>query len=528
MPSMSDKVIAMALTYPNEIALTQNGTHWTYGELVEDIETAKAKLKALGLNSQDKVALALPNLKETVVLFYALNALDITVVMCHPLSSAINLRDRCRLLKVDALFILDVLENRTRKQIREFRVIRVKAIHGFLGWIVGLRSPLMNPDAKDWDKIQGVKTESSKTINQDAVILFSSGTSGNQKAISLSNEAFNALADQMETVIDPKRGVDSMFCVLPFFHGFGLGIAMHTVLALGGRCILVPRIKRKTVIQTLLKEKPTYVAAVPYLLKVLLKDESFIHADLSFIRQVFVGGETVSLRLIEDFNDVLARQGSKAKVQVGYGCTESVTAVTLMKAEDSLSNGVGTPFVGNEILIVNEDGTPSAINEEGEILITGPTLMNGYWGDPQATADAFRMVSGIRYYVSQDLGHLDEKGILHFHHRKDDLIKVKGYLINPKSILDRLTPIDGITDVRLLTDDQDRLVVLMMVSNQADHGLLRKKTIQAVNDLDGWCRPQRFMIVDEFPLNEMRKTDYGLLKLKLRNQALRFQSEWFL
>ena len=270
------------------------------------------------------------------------------------------------------------------------------------------------------------------------------------------------------------------------------------------------------------------MAAVPYLLKVLLKDESFIHADLSFIRQVFVGGETVSLRLIEDFNDVLARQGSKAKVQVGYGCTETVTAVTLMKAEDSLSNGVGTPFVGNEILIVNEDGTPSAINEEGEILITGPTLMNGYWGDPQATADAFRMVSGKRYYVSQDLGHLDEKGILHFHHRKDDLIKVKGYLINPKSILDRLTPIEGITDVRLLTDDQDRLVVLMMVSSQADHGLLRKKTIQAVNDLDGWCRPQRFMIVDEFPLNEMRKTDYGLLKLKLRNQALRFQSEWFL
>lgn len=528
MPSMSDHVRSTAQTYPDEIALTQNGVHLTYGTLLKEIDAATGKLKALGLKSQDKVALALPNLKETVVLFYALNALGITVVMLHPLSSTVNLKARCEFMKVNAVFVLDLLEKQTEGHLDAFRVIRVKAVNGILGQFLRLRHPFYRPKSLDWDKVMPVDFALPHFDHPDSVVLFSSGTSGTQKAISLSDASFEALVKQMESVIDPKRGVDSMFCVLPFFHGFGLGIGMHTVLALGGRCILVPRLKKKTLIETFLKEKPTYLAAVPYLLKVLLQDERFTKADLSFVRQVFVGGETVPKRLIEAFNAVLSAQGSKAKVQVGYGCTETVTAVTLMTMADSGKDGVGVPFIGNQLLILKDDETPAKTHETGEILISGPTLMNGYWGDQKATEAAFWDHDGQRYYKTKDLGHLDDQGILHFHHRKDDLIKVKGYLIDPQTILDRLSPIEVIHEMKLLIDDQDRLTVLLTVKDETDLASLQQKTIQAVHDLDGWCQPQRFAVIKAFPLNEMRKIDLKRLKSELKSQALGFQSEWFL
>jgi len=259
-----------------------------------------------------------------------------------------------------------------------------------------------------------------------------------------------------------------------------------------------------------------------------LKDKRFTEADLSFVKQVFVGGETVSLKLIEDFNALLKRQGSKAKVQVGYGCTETVTAATLMGQEDSGKPGVGVPFTGNRIVIQKEDGSLAQSGESGEILITGPTLMNGYWGDPDSSAEVLPKIEGVIHYRTGDIGHLDDQGILHFHHRKDDLIKHKGFMIDPSQVTHCLSAIPGISDARLLVDDQDQLVAVLTVEAKTDLSPIQKETIRAVKDLDGWMQPKRFVLIRSFPLNEMRKVDQSALKEGLRNRSLGFLSEWSL
>lgn len=531
MPSMSDRVISIATQYPHEIALSINDQHFTYEWLIKAIDKAKQKCLRLGLRSGDRVALVLPNISECVVLFYALNALGITVVMLHPLSSGKTIKERCRLLSCDAVFILDLLEKRYEKHLDEFKTIVISAsnsVKGPLALGLKLKQAFSSSKALRWDKVQPDFDLYETNSQQDAVILFSSGSSGKQKAIRLSDDALNALVDQMESVVNPQRSIDSMFCVLPFFHGFGLGISMHTVMTLGGRCILVPRLTKDTIIKTFLKEKPTYIAAVPYLLKVFLSDTRFTSADLSYVKQVFVGGESVSLSLINEFNKVLEKQGSKAKVQVGYGCTETVTAVTLMPTKDSGQAGVGIPFHGNSIKILKEDGTCAKENEPGEILISGPVLMNGYYDNDEENKRVLVQMDGALAYRTGDIGHLDQKGILHFHHRLDDLIKVKGFLISPHIIINCLLQVHGIQEARVLVDEQDVLTAILTVKENSDLKTIQKETTQVLKELDGWTQPKQFYIIKTMPINEMRKIDMNRLRDGIKNRALQFLLEWSL
>lgn len=531
MTLLVNRVHQNAIDYPNEIALTLNEKHISYHQLDQLIQQATHKCISLGLHANDKVALVLPNIIETVVLFYALNALGITLVMCHPLSSGKNLKDRCELLGCKAVFILDILEKRLDGYLDQFKKVTISASHSSTGIIalgLKLKSNLFSSRKILWDKVTPANRSFVNHIPKEAVVLFSSGTSGFQKGISLSNDAINSLVDQMIDVIEPQRGIDSMFCILPFFHGFGLAIALHTVLALGGRCILVPRLHKETLIKTLLKEKPTYIAAVPYLLKVLLKDERFINADLSFIKQVFVGGESVPLSLIEKFNTVLKRQGSKAVVQVGYGCTETVTAVTLMDRKDSGRAGVGKPFKGNTIKILKNDNTFANANTIGEILISGPTLMNGYVGMEELTKDVLIKIDHIDYYKTGDIGYLDTEGILHFKHRKDQLIKIKGYIINPDEIIEKIIKIKAVEDAKVLVNDNDQLIAVLVLNDLTKKHIIQKEIIQSLKDLDDWSIPKKYYIIESIPMNEMRKSDLKALEEGIRNQSLEFLLEWTL
>jgi len=530
MPSMTDRIFSIGTQYPKEIALTLNRKNTTYALLMAEIEHAKTKRLSLGLKSENISALVLPNITENVVLFYALNALGVRIVMMHPLSSGSLIKDRCGLLGCKTIFILDILEKRYERKLDDLDPILISSENstsGFPAFMLRMGRFIKPSPHRLWDQIGSQDQTEIVTESKDAVILFSSGTSGIQKAIGLSNEAFNALADQMEDVIEPIRGVDAMFCVLPFFHGFGLGIGMHTVLTLGGRCILVPRLSRKTIVKTLLEEKPTYLAAVPYLLKVLMNDQRFTSSDLSFIRQVFVGGETVSLSVVRDFNSVLAKGGSKAKVQVGYGCTETVTAVTLMDSQDSEKPGIGKPFRGNTILVLREDGRQASPNEPGEILISGPILMNGYIHLAEENKRVLIEREGLLYYRSGDIGHLDEQGILHFHHRKDDLIKVKGYLISPHQITECLLSVKGLQEAKVIISD-DQLTAILTTKPGHSLKAIKKEAIQSVKDLDGWCQPQRFVILKTMPVNEMRKIDMNALEEGIRTRSLEFLLEWSL
>jgi len=528
--NMSDKLRKVALKYPNQIALSLHGKHLTYKQLISKIDETKYKCLHANIQPYDKVAIMLPNIFESVFLFYALNELSVTVVMLHPLSSSAMIKKRCDLVGVTKLFVLDALLDRYESLNKDnFIVVSMaNSSTGIEKVYLKLRYFFSHRN-NQFDRLLSTPLSiSDNQENKDAVILFSSGTTGEQKAISLSNDALNALATQLEDVIEPIVGVDSMYCVLPFFHGFGLGVTMHGVLSVGGRCVLVPRLKRKTMVKELLKEKPTYIAGVPYLYRILLSDTHFTSSDLSFIKEAFVGGELVAPQLVEAFNNLLQKQNSTGSLRIGYGMSEATTAVSISEPFDTTPNCVGYPLKGNSFSIIKEDGNIAKPYELGEICVSGPVLMNGYYNNESLTNQVLQKHNNTLYYHSSDIGYMDEKGRLYFSHRKDELMKVKGYFVNPLEVEGELYKVEGCLEAKVFVNAKETLCAMMVFNKGINMESLQEKTIKALQHLDRWSIPKQYYVVKEIPKNEMRKYDIKRITQRLDQQEIEFLKEWSL
>lgn len=511
---------------PHDIALTLETNHVSYAQLKQRIEHKKRQLLAIGINHQSRVVLLLPNIIEAVVLLFACNALSSTVIMMHPLSSSSQINERCRLTQATHLFFLDALHKRypTHRSIPWYKVSIADQISDVRRLYLKLRFALVN--GLTLPKAQHSLQTYQNPPQDTAVILFSSGTTNQQKIIQLSNESFIALSKQMESCVNPTLHSDSMLCALPFFHGFGLGISLLTTLFLGGRAILVPKITQQSLIKTILSEKPTYIAGVPFLYRMLLKNTSFTSADLSFIKQAFIGGETVPLNLIHDFNAMLSKRGSQATLQVGYGTTETLTAVSLMPPHTRVSQAIGYPLIGNEMRILRDNQTLAEVNELGEIIIHGPTLMNDYLQEYPSETVWF-IHQGKRYYRSNDLGYIDASGMVYFVSRKDDMIKSRGYLINPNEIEQLLYTIDSVIEVKVF-NHKDTLSVIMACDKDTIIDDVKKQTKLKLHQLDDWSVPRYYLMVSDIPKNEMKKMNRTSIIQALNQDEIELLAEWTL
>ncbi|MCR3921716.1 MAG: AMP-binding protein [Firmicutes bacterium] len=272
--------------------------------------------------------------------------------------------------------------------------------------------------------------------DQPALILFSGGTSGKAKGVLLSNSNMNALAKEVISQVTPDPNSDSMLCILPFFHGFGLGISLHPVLLAGGCCILIPRFSPQEFATAIIKKKPTYIAGVPTLFEGFLRNKKIQKMNLSFLKDAFCGGDVTPPTLVRRFNSFVKLHGGTATLREGYGLTECVTACSLMPVSSYKEGSVGLPFSTIEIKTVN----PETLEEKapgcsGEICIKGPTVMLGYHQQAEESAQALRVhKDGTLWLHTGDLGYLDEDGFLFFQQRLKRIIKSSGYTVYPTQV----------------------------------------------------------------------------------------------
>ena len=252
----------------------------------------------------------------------------------------------------------------------------------------------------------------SRPSEAPAVILYSGGTTGTTKGIVLTNRNFNALSQQIVATNPMFKPGDKMLSAMPLFHGFGLGVCIHSMLAQGGRCILVPRFTAQSYAKLITKYRCNFIAGVPTLYEALLRLPSMDGADLSCLKGVFSGGDSLSIELKKKFDKFLYKEGS-----------------------------IGIPFPDTYIKIV-EPGTDRELpyGEEGEILLAGPTVMKEYMKHPEETAQTLRHhADGLTWVYTGDLGTQDEEGFIYFRGRAKRMIISSGYNIYPgqlENILD--------------------------------------------------------------------------------------------
>lgn len=451
--SMFEAVERIAKAHPELTAFRFMGRGEKYPSLVENIIACARSLKALGVERGDKVTVALPNCPQAIYVFYAINLVGAIGNMIHPLSAEAEIEFYLKDSESVAVITLDQFYEK-------FQSARAKAgtkhlilasIKDALGGVIKLGYSLTEgrkikkipADAPviAWKKFlemgKSVAQYKEFTKSDDAaVILYSGGTTGTTKGILLTNLNFNALAAQIVATNPMFKAGDRMLSAMPLFHGFGLGVCIHSMLANGGQCILVPRFTAQSYAKLITKHKCNFIAGVPTLYEALVRLDSMKGADLSSLKGVFSGGDSLSPELKKKFDKFLADHKATIQIREGYGTTECVTASCLTPISMAKEGSIGIPFPDTFYKIVKpqtDEELPYC--HEGEIVLSGPTVMKEYTNHPKETAETLRLHPDGRIWVhTGDLGLMDEDGFIYFKGRIKRMIISSGYNVYPAQL----------------------------------------------------------------------------------------------
>ncbi|MDE7200923.1 MAG: AMP-binding protein [Lachnospiraceae bacterium] len=447
--------------FSDNISYDYFGRKATYAHLHREIETCANAFLQLGVKRGDRVSICMPNTPEAVISFYALNKIGAVANMIHPLSAAVEIRHYVTVSESEYIVAVDLCFPKIHEIMRETglkRCILVSVadsmpIHMKLGYYLtnGANAKPKNPvpghmsGCISWKKFRALGkkggresggTERRSKGDDVAAILYSGGTTGYPKGIELTNLNFNALAMQGEEMCACLRPGDRLLAIMPVFHGFGLGICIHTALCAGCMDILLPRFDAGHFDRLLRRHKPNIIAGVPTLYEALLESERLAGYDLSFLKCVISGGDSLSAALKQKVDQFLRQHGTDAQVREGYGLTECVTGSCLTPLHGYREGSIGIPYPDTYYKIVKpQTDTEMPYGEEGEIVLNGPTVMKGYLNDGEETDKVLRKHGDGRIWLhTGDLGVMDSDGFVYFRQRLKRLIISSGYCLYPQYI----------------------------------------------------------------------------------------------
>lgn len=418
------------------------GRRFTFRQVKEASDRLAASLRAQGLQPGERVALLLPNSPQFILAYYGLLKAGAVIVPLNPLYTekelAFHFTDSGAATVITIPLFIDKVAPlvgstplrrvvyarladylpfplNLAQGIQEGRLLRAARGAAFVDLKTLLASPLPDdyrPAPVDPDSM--------------ALLIYSGGTTGVAKGIMLSHFACVANAHQIAAwgQLDASQRV---LAVLPLFHGFGMSVTMNAPMLVGGETVLLPRFKARDVVKAIQKEKPTFFIGVPTMFVAFSNLPDIARYDLSSLKGIFVGAAPLTQAIKADFE---AKTG--ARMIEGYGLTEAVTAIMANPYRGQHKIGsIGIPFPDVDMRIVSlDDGRDLPPGELGEIVLTSPTLMLGYYNQPEETAKT--LVDGWLY--TGDIGRMDEDGYFYITDRKKELIIVGGFNVFPREI----------------------------------------------------------------------------------------------
>lgn len=526
-----------AARWPRFSALSCMGKEYSYSLVSRRInETARA-FKAAGVKKGTVVALCLPNLPQTVYCLYALNMIGAVACMIHPLSAPNELTELFKEAGCDMAVIMDSFGRKFEDAEKKLPHIKYIVTHAAeeLGGLKSSAYKLINgrkhkgqspENAISWSvfikdgKGVALSTEKSATSDETAVIMFSGGTTGVPKAIALSNYNVNALACQTNAVCKAGLGGKRMLAVLPMFHGFGLGVCVHTPLIHGATAILVPRINPDEFGSLLVKTKANFFAGVPTLFEALIRSKNGDRLDLSGIYGAYCGGDSMSVDLKRRVNAFLKRQGATVRVQEGYGATECVAASCLTPYFSTDDEGIGFPFPDTYYKICAVGSTDDVpYGTDGEICLRGPTVMLGYIGHEEENAATLkRHGDGYTWLHTGDMGCMDETGRVYFRQRIKRMIVTSGYNVYPSRIESIISDhpkikeccVIGVSDPYKI--QKIKAFAVAEDSIKADDALKAELLEYCKKRIARYSMPYDIEFIKSLPRTKLNKVDYKALE----------------
>ena len=536
--TMFDLIYENNKDYPNELALKYMDIQVTFAEMWEKIDEVVKSLNAFGVREGEIITIAMPNTPEFVYLAYAINRVGAVMNIIHPLPGKEELLGYLEEAQSRYFFMFDGTYAIIKDDLKNTSV--EKAIVVSPAYSLAPIKRKLYQLAKfpkldktmciDWkaflkNGVNSPATTGKTDSDAMAVISHTGGTTGEPKGVMLTNRAMNSVAYQVWQTFDlADRRQLSILVVLPPFVNYSFVNGIHEGLTMGDTLALLPEFKPEDFADYYKQYKPNVINSIPQYCLAMLNDPKLKEMDLSELKYVVAGGEAMDATAEAELNAFLKDHGADMQVTKGYGCTEFTSVVTFTYPEVNFLHSVGIPFPFVNVKIVDPDTNEELpCGERGEICVTGPSLMLGYYKNQEATDEVIKVhADGQRWFHMGDLGFVDEDGIVFITGRIKRIIMTKGDDGNvTKMFPDRIeNAVNKCEDVNascvIGVKDDERIhypkVYIELKDETMDKDLAREHILEICRKkLPNYQIPVEIEFMSELPRTERGKIDYKVL-----------------
>jgi long-chain acyl-CoA synthetase len=409
--NLADNLLRSAERYPDRPAIRLDDTTLTYADLADRSKRAAALIQAHGVLAGDRVAVMLPNVPEFAIVYYGILLAGGVVVPMNPL-----LKER---------EVAYYLSDGDAHLIFAGQVCADAATAG--AERAGATCIVVNGDfSAHLADVAPVDRAVERDGQDDAVLLYTSGTTGQPKGAELTHANLTANVEVFATDLGQVGPDDVIFGGLPLFHSFGQTCGLNGAVSVGACLTLVPRFVASKALEVIDRDKVTVFEGVPTMYVAMLGEPDRAKYDVSRLRLCVSGGAALPVEVMRGFEEAFG-----CIILEGYGLSETSPVASFNHPDKVRKPGsIGTPIRGVSLRLVDEFGKDVRAGEVGEIAIQGHNVMKGYWRRPEATAEA--IPDG--WFRSGDLARKDEDGYFFIVDRRKDLIIRGGYNVYPREI----------------------------------------------------------------------------------------------
>ena len=439
------------------------GRRQTYAQAARLIAKAALGFQRLGVRKGTKVGLLLPNSPYSVICYFAILKAGGTVVNYDPLCAERELIRQIEDSETDIMVTLDltalygkVAAARAKTNLRRIVICNMaQAFPFFRGLMFRLAHwwEVAKPSGGTGDVLFDELIDNDGTyeeveiapLSDVAVIQYTGGTTGEPKGVMLSHQNIYANTCQNRawfTRAEPGR--ERLLAIIPFSHSFGMTAVMNFAISLGGELVIFPRFDLERMLRAITRKRVTILIGVPTLFNAINQCQEIKRYDLSSLKICISGGDTLPRAVQTKFVELTG-----CPLAEGYGLTECAPVVTCSNPLEGIDRpgSCGLPLPRTTVEIVSlQSRTVLPAGERGEICVSGPQVMLGYWRQAEATRNC---LIGGRLHTG-DLGLMDADGFLYFVERLKEVISVHGYKVYPRNVEDAIRQHPAVIDVAVI------------------------------------------------------------------------------
>ncbi|MDW0112578.1 fatty acid--CoA ligase family protein [Sporosarcina saromensis] len=514
--NLVSKVYETSKLQPEKSAYHFMGKDTSYAEFDQSVSMFATALQGLGVERGDHVAFLLGNTPHFLISLYATMRIGATAIPINPIYSSDEISYILHNSDAKVVIAVDPLLPLVEKAVQGFPAIE-QFIICEVSEDVGQRFVALPDTVKSKVKlfssviatgrpnIQPVAVEENET----AIILYTSGTTGQPKGAMLTHGNLFSNARDVADYLGFSED-DRVVATLPVFHVFALTVVVNAPLLKGATILLVPRFSPGDVFETIKTKQATVFAGVPTMYNFLYQYPAAVKEDFATVRLAISGGASLPVALLHNFENKF-----DVRVSEGYGLSEASPVTCFNPLDrDRVPGSIGTNIVNVENKVVNELGEEVTVGEVGELIVKGPNVMKGYYKMPEETAATIR--DGWLY--TGDLARQDEGGYFYIVDRKKDLIIVGGFNVYPREVEEVLFAHPAISEAAVIgVPDPDfgeevQAFVVLKEDAQVTEEQLKQFCTQK---LAKYKVPAVIEFLDELPKNTTGK----ILRRSLKNQV---------